>query len=183
MLDLLLPLLAVILCHIYSRSIPQKFWFILTFLEPHLVAADLSRFALWHGVLSTVVIRGGHSQQQYSGRLCHLNNARLFLRGPKWAKKIFSLPLHYHNQFKPLLHDLLFFADRTGAGVVFCWCNSSASRFNVILPSYLANHPTSCFCACAVYAHNRWQTILSLWIWAPSVLWWVKLSGKPSCLQ
>lgn len=41
--------------------------------------------------------------------------------------------------------------------------NRSASRCSGN-PSYPTNHPTSCFCACAVYAHNT------------------KLGGKPSYL-
>ncbi len=43
-----------------------------------------------------------HGQQQYSGRLWHLNNAQLVLRGPKCAKKISPTPLHHHQQPEPL---------------------------------------------------------------------------------
>ncbi len=36
------------------------------------------------------------------GRLWHLNNAQLVLRGPKCAKKISPTPLHHHHQPEPL---------------------------------------------------------------------------------
>ncbi len=39
---------------------------------------------------------------KYSGRLWHLNNAQLVLRGPKCAKKISPTPLHHHHQSEPL---------------------------------------------------------------------------------
>ncbi len=51
----------------------------------------------------TVVIKDGHGQQQYSGRLWHLNNAQLVLMDPKCVKKISSTPLHHqHQQPEPL---------------------------------------------------------------------------------
>ncbi len=40
----------------------------------------------------TVVIKGWHGQQQYSGRLWHLNDAKLVLRRPKCAKKTSITP-------------------------------------------------------------------------------------------
>ncbi len=50
---------------------------------------------MWHVILLLVAItRWVHcGQQQYSGRLWCLNNAKLVLGGPKFAKKIFCSPL------------------------------------------------------------------------------------------
>ncbi len=45
--------------------------------------------------------RDGHGQQQYSGRLWHLNNVQLVLRGPNCAKSI-PTPLHHQHQPEPL---------------------------------------------------------------------------------
>lgn len=39
--------------------------------------------------------RDGHGQQQYSGRLQHLKEAQLVLRGPKCAKNWSPIPLHH----------------------------------------------------------------------------------------
>ncbi len=50
----------------------------------------------------TVVIKGWHGQQQYSGRLWRLNDAQLVLRGSKCAKKISPTPLHHYHQPEPL---------------------------------------------------------------------------------
>jgi len=63
---------------------------------------DLS-FVTWYVILLKVAIRRwvhcGHKgvdmvSKQYLGRLWHLNNAQLALRGPKCAKNISSTPLH-----------------------------------------------------------------------------------------
>ncbi len=50
----------------------------------------------------TVVIKGWTCQQQYSGRLWHLNDAQLVLKDQKCAKKISPTPLHHHQQPEPL---------------------------------------------------------------------------------
>ncbi len=67
---------------------------------------DNLSFVTWCIILLEVAIRrrahcshkkDGYCQQQYSGRLWHLNNAQLVLKGPKCAKKISPTPLHHHQ--------------------------------------------------------------------------------------
>ena len=96
---------------------------------------DYLRFLTWYTILLDVTIRwkihwDGHDQQQYSGKLLHLNNTQLVQRSLKCVKKNILLPLQYdhqHGLFIQIRMDL-------GFSVVYVkfWPNIWTSQLKLI---------------------------------------------------
>lgn len=120
-------------------------------------------WALWHGALFCLkypsegryilVIKGGYSHQQYSGRQWHLNAVQLTLIGLKCANKISPKLLNHHTQSQ--LKDGLMFLH-----VMFRFkLNLSFKRLDKILSLLLSNFGNcvqtifSVFCSYAAIAH------------------------------